>query len=320
MNWGVKYRPTSYDQIALSPSIRKIFEERVFKDSHLGDFLFYSKDPGIGKTTLAKLLGDMFNYEVIFINASKDGNMDTIRNIIDKALDYASIDKQGKLIILDEAERISQQAQESLRGILEEDRYEELNFIFTANNKNRLIKPIAESRLLPLDFTLPIVFDKDDVEFKKSVLNPIFKYLIYILNENNVKFEMKDLYTLVKNDYPNLRMIVNKMEFSIFNGVLDPNSYISSSHKVEEDILIEYIKNKDYQALTEKSHELESLSYFMNYLKKNAFILFNKEDVPKLFSLMNQYQRDSGNGIADKEINSLDFLFKLSELGIKNEQ
>ena len=308
MNWAVKYRPTEYEQIALSPELRKLFEKRILKDKHLGDFLFYSKDPGIGKTTLAKMLGEIFNYEVIFINASKEGNMDTIRNTIDRAVNYASIEKNGKLIILDEAERISPAAQESLRGILEEERYENLNFIFTVNNKNRLIKPIAESRLLPLDFTLPKEFEINNPEFKSSVLAPILKYLIYILKEN-------DLYNLVKEDYPNLRLIVNKMEFSIINGVLTPSSYLTSSNKIEEEELLELIKSKNFEELYKRSKDFYTINYFIKYLKNKMTEIFEGEDIKKVIQYMNEYQN---NLVSDEDIKSLDFLYKLTELNFKD--
>lgn len=315
MNWAVKYRPTEYEQIALSPELRKLFEKRILKDKHLGDFLFYSKDPGIGKTTLAKMLGEIFNYEVIFINASKEGNMDTIRNTIDRAVNYASIEKNGKLIILDEAERISPAAQESLRGILEEERYENLNFIFTVNNKNRLIKPIAESRLLPLDFTLPKEFEINNPEFKSSVLAPILKYLIYILKDNNIQFETNDLYNMVKEDYPNLRLIVNKMEFSIINGVLTPSSYLTSSNKIEEEELLELIKSKNFEELYKRSKDFYTINYFIKYLKNKMTKIFEGEDIKKVIQYMNEYQN---NLVSDEDIKSLDFLYKLTELNFKD--
>lgn len=315
MNWAVKYRPTEYEQIALSPELRKLFEKRILKDKHLGDFLFYSKDPGIGKTTLAKMLGEIFNYEVIFINASKEGNMDTIRNTIDRAVNYASIEKNGKLIILDEAERISPAAQESLRGILEEERYENLNFIFTVNNKNRLIKPIAESRLLPLDFTLPKEFEINNPEFKSSVLAPILKYLIYILKDNNIQFETNDLYNMVKEDYPNLRLIVNKMEFSIVNGILTPSSYLTSSNKIEEEELLELIKSKNFEELYKRSKDFYTINYFIKYLKNKMTEIFEGEDIKKVIQYMNEYQN---NLISDEDVKSLDFLYKLTELNFKD--
>lgn len=315
MNWAVKYRPTEYEQIALSPELRKLFEKRILKDKHLGDFLFYSKDPGIGKTTLAKMLGEIFNYEVIFINASKEGNMDTIRNTIDRAMNYASIEKNGKLIILDEAERISPAAQESLRGILEEERYENLNFIFTVNNKNRLIKPIAESRLLPLDFTLPKEFEINNPEFKSSVLAPILKYLIYILKDNNIQFETNDLYNMVKDDYPNLRLIVNKMEFSIVNGILTPSSYLTSSNKIEEEELLELIKSKNFEELYKRSKDFYTINYFIKYLKNKMTEIFEGEDIKKVIQYMNEYQN---NLVSDEDVKSLDFLYKLTELNFKD--
>lgn len=309
MNWAVKYRPSEYEQLALSPHIRKIFDE-VIKTKHMGDFLFYSPMVGCGKTTLAKLLPEILDLEPLFINASKDGNMDTIRNKIDKFIEYGSMGYEGKLIILDEAEKLTQQAQGSLRGILEEERYQNLNFIFTTNDKSKIIDSISNSRLLPLDFSLPI-FSKNDKDFVESVFKPIVIYLESILKNNNIEYDIKDVMTIVKEEYPGIRRMVVKMEFSIFNNKLELSN---NRNTLNEEDCINIIKNKDKKEIYLLSQKLNDCNFLIDYINTKLLDLFKLDDISKVIELINIYQTNNSNGLMFPKINSLNLFYKLSEL------
>lgn len=312
MNWAIKYRPSTYETLALSPDVRKIFDE-VIKNKHMGDFLFYSPMFGCGKTTLAHILPEILDYEKLFINASKEGNMDTIRNKIDKFIDYASLGYDGKIIILDEADKITDQAQGSLRGILEEERYQKLNFIFTTNNKSKIIGSISDSRVLPIDFSLPN-FDKNDKEFINSVFIPIVKYLESILIDNNIEYDKNDVMKLVKDEYPGIRRMVVLMEFSIFNGKLDLNKRKKTLN--EEDCL-NILKTKDKKEIYLFVQKLSDCNFFIDYLYQKMVNIFEIEDFSKVIELLNEYQKNKSNGIMFENINTLDLFYKLSELKIK---
>lgn len=312
MNWAVKYRPTEYELLALSPHIRKIFDE-IIKTKHMGDFLFYSPMVGCGKTTLAKILPNLLDYEELFINASKEGNMDTIRNKIDRFMEYGSMGYSGKLIILDEADKLTQQAQGSLRGILEEERYQELNFIFTTNDKSKIIDSISNSRLLPLDFSLP-PFDKNNEEFIESIFKPIVKYLELILKENNIKYDIKDVMTLVKKEYPGIRRMVVVMEFSIYNGKFDLNY---ERQTLNEEDCLNLIKSKDKKEIYLYSQKIDNLNFFISYIENNLIEIFDIEDIGKAIELINEYQNKNSNGLMFPKINSLNLLYKLSDLKFK---
>lgn len=312
MNWAVKYRPTEYEQLALSPYIRKMFDE-IIKKNHMGDFLFYSPMVGCGKTTLAKMLPDLLNYEVLFINASKEGNMDTVRNKIDRFIEYGSMGYDGKIIILDEADKLTSQAQGSLRGILEEERYQNLNFIFTTNERHKIIDSISNSRLLPLDFSLPN-FDKNNNEFIESVFIPIVKYLEYILKDNNIEYDIKDVMNLVKKEYPGIRRMVVLMEFSIFDNKLDLNI---ERETINEEDCLNIIKTKDKKEIYLYSQKINNLNFFINYIENKLLDIFELDEISKVIELINDYQVKNSNGLIFPKINSLDFLYKLSDLKFK---
>ena len=125
---------------------------------------------------------------------------------------------------------------------------------------------------------MPKEFEINNPEFKSSVLAPILKYLIYILKDNNIQFETNDLYNMVKEDYPNLRLIVNKMEFSIINGVLTPSSYLTSSNKIEEEEgfehgSINFIGQITRTAFSDNLSLLNTLCF--NYVNHNAKLTTN---------------------------------------------
>jgi len=309
MNWAIKYRPKEYEQLALAPKVKKIIDE-IIKTKHMGDFLFYSPNPGCGKTSLARMLPELLDMEVLFINASKDGNMDTIKNEMKRFTEYASMCSNGKLIILDEAERITPQAQQSLRGILEEEKLPNLHYVFTANDKSKLIEPIANSRLLPINFTFP-EFNPKDKYFIDNIFKPIVKYLEYILNDNNIEYKKQDIMKFVKAEYPGVRRMVVKMEFSIFDNWFKPDMYGSTGILLNEDDIINCIKNGDDEELYLLSNKYNNGDFIIEYIKEKLLVLVKIESIGKTIEILNEYQTNNSLSLTFPKINFLDMLYKL---------
>lgn len=309
MNWAIKYRPQELEQLALSPKIRSILNG-IVKNNHMGDFLFYSPTPGSGKTSVAKMLPHLLDMEILFINASKDGNMEMIRDQISKFTRYASLASNGKLVVLDEAENITIAAQESLRGMLEEEKLDDLHYIFTVNNKSKLIEPISDSRLVPLDFTLP-KFDPQDKDFAESIFNPLVKYLEYILKDNNIEYDIKELMLFIKDEYPSIRRMVVKMEFSIFEGKFQPNLYGTKGLLLNDDEIINTLKNGTDLDIYNIGTTIENGDFLINYLNQNIIKLAKMESISKLIELINEYQKNNSIGLNYPKVNFLDFLYKL---------
>ena len=151
--WCEKYRPSTLDEIVLDNNTKTYFN-KVQVEQNIPNVLFVGK-PGIGKTSLAKIIvKDILKCQYLYINASDENGIDTIRT---KVLNFAqtkSLFGQIKVIILDECDGLSIDAQKALRNSIEE--YHELTrFILTANYKHKII-PALQSRCQALDIK-PVV-------------------------------------------------------------------------------------------------------------------------------------------------------------------
>ena len=141
--WVERYRPTTLDDIVLSDDKRAYFD-RVKETSNLPNLLLVGS-PGVGKTTLAKVIvSDILEAQYLYINASDENGIDTIRT---KVLNFAqtqSIFGTTKIIVLDECDGLSLDAQKALRNSMEE--YHDIaRFVLTANYQHKII-PALQSR------------------------------------------------------------------------------------------------------------------------------------------------------------------------------
>lgn len=192
--WVEKYRPTKLEDIVISSTNRTILES-CLKDKCIPNFFFHGK-PGIGKTTLAKIIvKDMLLCQYIYINASDENGIDTVRTKINNFSVTKSIDGNIKVVILDEVDGLTMDAQRALRNTMEE--YSDyVRFILTANFSHRVI-PAVQSRCQTLDMTPSI----DDY----------IKRCEYVLRSEQIKYNEDDLNHL-RRYYPDLRKCINEVQ------------------------------------------------------------------------------------------------------------
>ena len=189
--WVDKYAPRTIDDCIL-PS--KLKEE--FKGMDVLPNMLFCGDAGVGKTTVAKVLCDTLNIDMLFMNASTERGIDEVRNKISSFASTTALFGDYKVLLLDEADNLTPDAQKALRALIEEHQ-NNCRFILTCNYPYKLIAPLR-SRLQEYNFTFPTD--------GKSIQNTFVKRILQILSAEKVALRKEDvptLQSLVSLTYPN---------------------------------------------------------------------------------------------------------------------
>ena len=206
--WVEKYRPQTLDTYIGNDVIKNKITDYL-KQGSIQNLLFHGV-AGTGKTTLAKLIAKNLDCDLLYINASDERGIDTIR---EKIIPFASSMsfKSIKIVILDEADYITPQAQATLRNTMESFS-NTTRFILTCNYLERIISPL-QSRCQTFKITPP---SKDKVKEK----------LTDIIKKEDLSYYGNNLISLVNTHYPDIRKTINTLQGSIVEGQIkiDNNS------------------------------------------------------------------------------------------------
>ena len=195
-----KYRPSKLENYVGNENIKKSISKYLEQNDIL-NLIFYGP-AGTGKTTLAKLCVQNLDCDHLYINASDERGIETIRDKVQSFASVASF-KPLKVVILDEADFLTIQAQASLRNIIETFS-RTTRFIMTCNFVERIIDPL-QSRCQVLKIVPPT---------KKDVA----KHLNWILQQESIEHDINDLVPLVNQYYPDLRKCINTIQLSTVDG------------------------------------------------------------------------------------------------------
>lgn len=264
--WVEKYRPSKVeDLISTSKNLNII--KGIIEKKQIPNMTISSKYPGIGKTTIAKLLANNVceKDEILFINGSIDRGIDTLRNEMTQFVLSNSFEGNRKCIIIDEAEGLTAATQQALRNFIEEY-HKESAFILTCNYASKIIEPIL-SRCPILDLTA------DDSESKKSLAFSILERCKYILNNENISFDEKILPPIIKSYFPDIRKIINELQTFSMSGNLTlnaiPNDFIDGGREIVE--LLEALNTKDFNKIRNWSHKYFSVTDIYNRIYTGLF-------------------------------------------------
>lgn len=212
--WVEKYRPEKLEDYVGNQSI--IDKVRIYLDNGDVPHLLLYGTAGTGKTTLAKLIAKNIDCDLMYINASDENNVDTVR---EKIKNFASTIgfRQWKLIILDEADYLTPNAQAALRNLMETFS-KTTRFILTCNYVEKVIDPI-QSRCQVFGITPP---SKKEVAVRVNS----------ILQTEGVTSKPEDLVSIVNSGYPDIRRILNSCQRQVVNGELkiDKQALIESNY------------------------------------------------------------------------------------------
>jgi len=202
-----KYRPKTLDEIALPERVKNILKNGIQTN-----LLLYGTQ-GTGKTSTAKLMVKSFKHQYIYINCSKETGIDTIREKISNFCMTSSLMSGGnglKVVIMDEMDGMSAQAYQALRGCIEEFACN-TRFVATCNFISKVPEPI-QSRFECISFD----FDTSEtLEVKKQYVYRIKE----ICDTEGIKIDKEAISMLMKNNFPDMRSIVNKLQSMIVQGI-----------------------------------------------------------------------------------------------------
>ena len=216
-----KYRSKTLEDYIGNEQLKSIVAQYI-KKNDLQNLLLYGT-PGTGKTTLAKLIVNNFDCDFLYINASDERGIDTIRDKVQGFASSASF-KPIKIIILDEADFLTIQAQASLRNIIE-TYSRTTRLILTCNYLERIIDPL-QSRCQVLKITLPS---------KKEVA----QHVAIILDKEEINYGLEDLVLVVNKHYPDVRKILNTCQVNTVDSTLKIDKAILSSNSYKDGVLKE---------------------------------------------------------------------------------
>lgn len=292
--WVEKYRPQTVADCILPARLKEIFTKLV-EQGDLPNMLF-SGTAGLGKTTVAKALCKELGLDYILINASKDGNIDTLRGKIQRYASTLSMSGKVKVVILDEADYLNPQStQPALRGFIEEFS-NNCRFILTCNFKNRIIEPL-HSRCGVYEFNTS---KKEMADLCGQMLNRV----CHILSSEGfgvAESQRENIATLIMQHAPDWRRILNELQRTTIGGLdaVDPKVGIDNY-----DSLFKYLKKKDFKKMRSwvvNNIDIDAASIFRSIYEK-MYDNVDPSSIPQLVLILADYQYKDAF-VADHELN-----------------
>lgn len=300
--WVEKYRPSKIDGYVFRDDHQKSQVESWIKQGTIPHLLF-SGNAGIGKTTLAKILFnelDINDLDILEINASRTNSVEDVR---DKIVNFVQMIPFGdfKVVLLDEADYLSPNAQAALRGVMEEY-HTTARFILTCNYPNRII-PALHSRCQ--GFHIERV---DLTEFTARVAT--------IMVEEDVQFDLDTLDTFVKATYPDLRKCINTVQMNSMDGKLhspEKGDTGEQDYKLEMVQLFKAGKISEARKLVCSQARPEEMEEIYRWLYDNISIFGDESTQNKAILIIKQGLVDH-TLVSDVEINLAATLIRLGNL------
>ena len=298
--WVEKYRPRTVSDCILPEDLKNTFQE--FVDNKNVPNLLLSGVAGVGKTTIALAMLNELGCDSIIINGSLSGNIDTLRNEIQRFASSVSLMGGRKYVILDEADYLTGTTQAALRNFMETTS-RNCGYILTCNFPNKIIEPLR-SRCSVVDFSV----NKKNMP---ALAAQFFKRAAAILTENGVEYDKATVAEVIKKHYPDWRRVLNELQRYSSSGKIDSGILINMS-EISIKQLAKFLKEKDFTNVRKwvvENAEADATALYRT-LYNNAAEYIEKQSIPSLVLTIAKYQYQE-SFVADKEINLLACLVEI---------
>jgi len=299
--WVEKYRPKTISDCILPDRLKKPFQEYV--NSTEIPNLMLTGSAGVGKTTVARAMCDEIGINHLYINASENRGIDILRTTIRGYASTVSLTGGKKVIILDEADYLTPEAQAALRGAIEEFA-KNCTFIFTCNFKSKLIEAI-HSRCSVIDFAL-----RNDEKAKMA--SQLMKRMEHILTQESVTYDKAVLAKIIEKFFPDYRRTLNELQRYSSSGSLDAGivAQLSDVRKIGD--LVKHLKDKNFSEMRKwcvANSDIEPARIYRK-IYDGLYEYMKPHSIPQAVVTIGKYQYQSAF-VADQEINLVACLTEL---------
>jgi replication factor C small subunit len=297
-----KYAPQTVEDCILPEDIKNTFIN--YRDNKKIPNLILHGTSGIGKTSAIIALAKELKMDFMKINGSNEGrSIDTVRTKINSYASTISLSSSGKKILLiDEADNLTFDAQKALLGIIEETQ-KNCVYIFTCNYVNKLL-PAIHSRASSIHFKIP-------AKEKPKLAAEFFQRLMLILSNEQISYEKKVLIELVQKYFPDFRRTLHELQRYTSSGELQINA-LASSVNVNVSQLLSYMKECDFKEVRKWAalNSNDDMTGIFRQLYDELPKVLVPNTIPSSIILLAEYQYKS-NFVVDQEINLLACLTEL---------
>ena len=289
--WVEKYRPHKIADCILPDAMKATFQEYVNRKEVPN--LLLSGTAGIGKTTVAKAMCDEIGIDYLVINGSDNRGISTIQVDVKSYATSMSFSGGKKVVIIDEADNLTADAQKALRGIIEEVSIN-CSFIFTCNFKNRIMDAI-HSRCSVIDFKAN--------GSKAKMASQFFKRVEHILETEGVSYDKEVVAAVITKHFPDNRRILNELQRYSIGGTID-KGILASVSDVQLTELIKSLKTKDFANCRKwvTSNLDNDPARIFRTLYDKLYEALQPNSVPPMVLILAKYQYQAAF-VADAEIN-----------------